>query len=66
VRNALDAARIVKSRTMLGSPGAKEVQRMLKERARLLATERAWLKARNDGLASARKKLETAIQKLRR
>jgi len=66
VRNALDAARIVKSRTMLGSPGAKEVQRMLKERARLLAAERAWLKARNDSLASARKKLDATVQKLTR
>ncbi|MFA5026544.1 MAG: hypothetical protein WC713_01605, partial [Candidatus Methylomirabilota bacterium] len=66
VRNALDVAQILKSRTLPGSPGAKEVQRMLKERARRLAREEAWRAGRARSLAAAARTLETAIRRLAR
>jgi argininosuccinate lyase len=66
VTNALDVDRILKSRIMLGSPGTKEVRRMLRERTRLLTADRAWLKAKTEGLASARRTLEATIRKLGR
>jgi len=66
VRNALDVTQILKSRTLPGSPGAKEVQRMLKERARRLAREEAWRAGRARSLAAAARTLEAAVRRLAR
>jgi len=66
VRNALDVGHILKNRTMLGSPGAREVQRMLRDRHRRLAREEAWRKGRAHSLDAARQKLDVAVRRLMR
>jgi argininosuccinate lyase len=66
VRHALDVGRILKSRTMLGSPGAREVERMLRDRHRRLAREEAWRKGCAHSLEAARRKLDAAVRRLTR
>jgi argininosuccinate lyase len=66
VRDALDVSHILKSRTMLGSPGAKEVQRMLKERNRHLAQDKAWVDGRTRSLEAAKQKLDGIVRRLTR
>jgi argininosuccinate lyase len=64
VRTALDVAHILKTRTLLGSPGAREVRRMLAARARQADRETAWLDGRSHDLEAAKASLETLIKRL--
>ena len=66
VRNALDVGHILKSRTMLGSPGTKEVQRMLRARVRRLAQEEKLLDGRSRALEAAGQKLDVIVRRLTR
>ena len=66
VRNALDVGHILMCRTLLGSPGTKELQRMLRTRVRRLAQEEAGTNARSRGLEAAAQKLDAAIRRLTR
>jgi argininosuccinate lyase len=66
VRAALDVAHILRTRTLPGSPGAREVRRMLRARARRVAREAAWLDVRTHTLATAKAALETLVTRLAR
>jgi argininosuccinate lyase len=66
VRGALDVAQILKTRTLPGSPGSREVRRMLGVRARRVARERKWLDGRVQSLEAAKGSLETLVTRLAR
>ncbi len=50
----------------LGGPQAPEVARMLGEARTKLAADRAWLTGKREGLANARKGLDTGLRRPRR
>ena len=66
VRAALDVAHILRTRTLPGSPGSREVRRMLGARARRVAREAAWLDAHTHTLVTAKAALETLVTRLAR
>jgi argininosuccinate lyase len=63
-REALSATGMIAAAKGLGGPQAPEVARMLGEAKTKLAADRAWLAGKRDGLASARKGLDTAFAAL--
>jgi argininosuccinate lyase len=66
LRRTLDIDDILRSRTMRGAPGTREVGRMLRARARRLAQEEVWLDRRTQALEAARNRLEVVVRRLTR
>jgi argininosuccinate lyase len=66
VRTALDVGHILRTRTMPGAPGTREVRRMLRGRARRIAKEKAWLDRHTQALDAVRQKLEAIVTRLTR
>jgi argininosuccinate lyase len=66
LRTALDVGHILRTRTMPGAPGTREVRRMLRGRARRIAKEKAWLDGHTQTLGTARQKLEAIVTRLTR
>lgn len=66
LRRTLDVDHILRTRTMRGTPGAREVRRMLRARTRRLAQEVAWLDGRMKALAAARHQLDVLVRRLTR
>jgi len=64
IRRAMDPEYIIEHRDTLGSPGRRQVSRMLGKRSLQMARERKWLAHEQAALTAARESVDSIVRKL--